>query len=122
MDVNREALKKESAEAIASALLREAPQVREWISSQDLNPESVERGRQIQALIEAARKPYIGALDECLEAMTPFAFMATAFDRNATMVEVCKRGVQALTAGALWRARDVWLRFADRRLDDAPED
>lgn len=111
--MNREALKKESAEAIASTLLRDARHVREWISSDDLNPQSVERGRQIQALIEAARKPYIDALDECLEVMTPFAFMATAYDRNLVLVEVCKVGVQALTTGALWSARELWLRFRD---------
>ncbi len=111
--MNTEALKEESAKRIANALAREAPLVREWISSQDLNEESVERGRQIQAVIDAARGPYIETVDECLEVMTPFALMATAFDREHVAVEICKRGVQALTTGALWSARELWLRLRD---------
>ena len=111
--MNREALKTKSSAAIASVLLHEAPLVREWLSSTDLNELSVERGRQVQAVIDAGRQPYIDALDECLDVMSPFALMATAFDREGTFVQICKRGVQSLTSSSLWSAREVWLRFRD---------
>ena len=40
---------------VHGALLSEAPLLHEWLSSDDLNPQAVERGRQVQRFINAVR-------------------------------------------------------------------
>lgn len=57
-------LKAKSTMEVEAVLLRDAPLVLEWISSTDLNETSVERGKQLQALLDAARKPFLEEIGE----------------------------------------------------------
>ena len=49
---------------IEKALLDHAPLLLKWISSTDLNPEAVERGRQLQRFINALRA-YFATCNRC---------------------------------------------------------
>jgi hypothetical protein len=90
-----------------------APAVLRWLTSEDLSPEAVERGRQMQRLLDAVRAD---ALSRALEVLTPFALMASAYDKPAKhqdeartydlLTPVVTVGVQALTVGALRTARE----------------
>jgi len=94
------------------AMATVAPALLEWLASDDLNPESVERGRQLQRLLDVVRADLLA---EALDVLTPFAFMASAYaDEENLLAPVAKVKHQALTVGALRNARDFVEKYSQR--------